>query len=116
MELDGALGALELGPIKQRGAQIDDAGVQTQQLVFETELVARRRAAALRQQLMKDRFVDLPRALPVGVGQRRARRCGGQAQVPQLAFAGRQTAANLTQRLGAAELAEQHGDETVPSK
>ena len=115
MQLDGAFGAPELGPIEQRGAQVDDAGVQTQQLVFETELVARRRAAALRQQLLKDGFVDLPGALPVGVGQRRARRSGGQAQMPRLALAGRQAAADLAQRLGTAELAKQHGDELSPA-
>src|ERR1035441_3382570 len=35
--------------------------------------------------------------------------------MPQLAFTGRQPAANLAQRLGPAQLAEQHGDELSPT-
>src|SRR5271157_4271603 len=35
--------------------------------------------------------------------------------MPQLALTGRQSAANLAQRLGPAQLAEQHGDELSPT-
>ena len=35
--------------------------------------------------------------------------------MPQLAFTGRQSAANFAQRLGASQLAEQHGDELSPT-
>ncbi len=38
-----------------------------------------------------------------------------QAHVPQLALAGRQSATDLTQGLGPAHLAEQHGDELPPT-
>jgi hypothetical protein len=39
-----------------------------------------------------------------------------QAQVSQFAFAGRQSAANLTQGLGPTQLTEQHGDELSPTR
>jgi hypothetical protein len=35
--------------------------------------------------------------------------------MPQLALAGRQSAANLAQRFGPAQLAEQHGNELSPT-
>jgi len=40
MQLDGSLGAAELRPVEDRGAQFDGDGVDRQQLVLEVELVA----------------------------------------------------------------------------
>ncbi len=84
-------------------------------LFLKRNLWPGRHAATLCQQLPEDGFVDLPRTVPVGVGEHRARGSGGQAQMPQLAFAGRQTAADFAQRLGAAEVAKQHGDKLSPA-
>ena len=39
VQLNGALGAPKLRPVKQRHAQVDDVGIEAEQAVFETELV-----------------------------------------------------------------------------
>ena len=49
------------------------------------------------------------------VGEWRELARDSKPSAPRLALAGRQTAADLVQRLGAAELAKQHGDELSPA-
>jgi hypothetical protein len=39
MQLHCSLGAFVLGPVEQAGAQIDAGRIQTQQFIFETELL-----------------------------------------------------------------------------
>ena len=72
----GAFGALKLRPVKHRHAQVDDAGIETEQAVFEPKLVAPggqpELSAALAEQLLKDGFEQLPGPLPVGAGKRGA--------------------------------------------
>ena len=53
--------------------------------------------------------------MSIGVGQRRTGRCF-DAQMSQLALATLQPAFNLSQRVSAAQLAEQHGDKLVPTR
>ena len=53
--------------------------------------------------------------MSIGVGQRRTGRCF-DAQMSQLAPATLQSAFNLSQRVSAAQLAEQHGDKLVPTR
>lgn len=95
VQLHRALGAPVLGPVKDRGAQRDEAGVEREQFVFEAEAMASGHLAAAVQQLIEDALVQLPVAMLVGVGQGGARRGRRQTQMAQLAFAGRQPAANL---------------------
>src|SRR5437870_4197551 len=59
--------------------------------------------------------IELPRAVFVGVRQGRARG-RRDAQVLELALAAAQPAANLPQRMGAPELAEQHRHELPPAR
>ena len=60
VQLDGAFGALKLRPVKHRHAQVDDAGIDTEQAVFEPKLVASggqpELSAALAEQLLEDGF------------------------------------------------------------
>ena len=84
MQLDGALALAILGPVEHGGRQLDDAAIQAHQLVFEAELAATARSRlglALSQQLRKDRLVEFPGAMGVGVGQGRFLRRGADAQV-----------------------------------
>lgn len=51
----------------------------------------------------------------VGIGQGGALARGGQAQMPQLAFAGGQTVADVAQTVDRHQLAEQHGYQLAPA-
>ncbi len=67
------------------------------------------------EQLVKDRFVELPRQVRIGVGERRAIGCKLHAQVLHLAFVSGYAAADLTQALGVTQLKEHYGDELIPA-
>ena len=115
MQLDRPLGAPEVRPVEQRRTQIDDRGIQTHQLVLEPKLPPPlRQGLAACQQFLEHRAIELPGAMRVGVGQRRAAR-RGDAQVLELAFTPAQPATNLSQGMGAAELAEQHRHKLAPA-
>ena len=115
MQLDGAFGAAVLRPVEDRGAQLDQGSVETEQLVLEAEAMASGDFAAAAQQLIEDAAVQLPGTVLVGVGQGGTFGRIGQSQVAQLAFAGSQPAANLAQRLRPSQMAEQHGYELSPT-
>ena len=71
MQLHRAFGTAELGPIIEFQAEINDTGIQTDQLVLESEFRLPRtglRLAAF-QQLKKDSLIKLPRAMLIGIGQ-----------------------------------------------
>src|ERR1017187_5749582 len=74
VQLDGALRLLVLRPVEHAHRQVDDAAVQTHQLVLETELLSPALAAhqflALEQRLFEPRLVQPPRLMLIGVGQR----------------------------------------------
>jgi hypothetical protein len=114
VQLHRAFGALVLGPVEQAGTQIDHGRVDTEQLIAEAEF-ARTVVGPLAapQQLFEHRAVELPRAVRVRIGQRRALR-RLDPQMAQLPLAAGQSAADLPQTLGPAELTEQHGDELIP--
>jgi hypothetical protein len=115
VELDRALGAPELGPVEEGRAQIDHRRVEADQLVLEAELPpALGQGLAPQEQRLEHRPVELPRAMLVGVGQGRAAG-GGDPEVLELAFAAPEAAADLPQRVGAPELAEEHGHELPPA-
>src|SRR5258707_7272188 len=69
---------------------------------------------ALRQQLLKDRLLQLPRPMFVGVGQRGASRSRWQTQGPKFPFTRGQASADFTQRLGVSQLTKKHGNEFTP--
>ena len=115
MQLDRALAAPVLRPVEDRGAELDQRGIEREQLVLEAEAVAAGHLAATPEKLIKDAAIKLPGTMLVGVGQGGARGRVRQSQVAQLAFAGGQPAADLAQRLRPAQMAEQHGHELAPA-
>src|SRR5208282_1453249 len=115
MQLHGTFAAAVVGPVEDAGAEFDQGGVQTQQLVLEAEAMRAGGFAAATQQLIKHGAVQLPGPVFVGIGQGGALGRIGQSQVPQLAFAGGQPAANLAQRLRPPQVTEQHGHELSPA-
>src|ERR1022692_1865316 len=115
MQLHGALGAPVLRPVEDAGAEFDQGGVQAQQSVLEAEAMRTGSFAAAAQQLIKHGAVQLPGPMLVGIGQGGALGRIGQPQVPQLAFAGGQSAANLAQGLRPPQVTEQHGHELSPT-
>ncbi len=115
MQLHGALGAPVLRPVEDAGAEFDQGGVQAQQFVLEAEAMRTGSFAAAAQQLIKHGAVQLPGPMLVGIGQGGALGRIGQPQVPQLAFAGGQSAANLAQGVRPCQVAEQHGHELAPN-
>src|ERR1017187_4282630 len=71
--------------------------------------------AAAAQQLIRQGAVRLPGPMLVGIGQGGALGRIVQPQVPQLAFAGGRSAADLAQRLRPPQVTEQHGHELPPA-
>jgi hypothetical protein len=115
MQFDRAFGVPVLRPIEDRGAELDQGGVEREQLVLEAEAVPLGDFAAAAEQLIKHAAVQLPGAVFVGVSQGGAFGGVGQPEMPQLAFAGGQAAANLAQRLRSPQVTEQHGHELPPT-
>jgi hypothetical protein len=97
----------------------DGGGIQAQQLVLEAEFVFAQTQdlllAKARQSGLEEIFKQRRRPVLVGVGQRRTARRFQDAEMDQFAEAAGQTVADLAQRIGAAELAEQHRDELRPA-
>src|SRR5580704_18263973 len=90
--------------------------IQTQQLVLKAKLLpSAHLPLTLFQQLLKHRLVQLPWPMLVGLGQRRSLRALHHSQVPQLAFASRQTSTDLPQRLRLAQMTEQHRHQLRPT-
>src|SRR5439155_12906307 len=114
----------KLGPIKHRGAEIDHRGIQAEQGILESEFpllprswLAGRQALALGQQLLKDRLLQLPRPMFVGIGQRGASRSRWQTQVRKFPSTRGQPSADFTQGLGLPQWTKKHGKElTQPLK
>ena len=116
MQLDRAFGAPELRPVIHGEAQIDHGRIDADQLVLETELLLPHRLGGdSLEQPVEHLLEKLPRAMRVGVGQRRARR-RFDTQVGEFAFATLQTTFDLAQGMGSAQLAEQHADKLAPAR
>ena len=114
MEFHRPLRATELRPVEERGAEIDDGGIQAQELFLEPELPAPfgHRLAALKQ-LEEDLLVQRPGPMLIGIGQAGALR-GRDPQVAELALAAGQAAADLPEGLRPAQLAKEHGHKLAP--
>ena len=114
MELDRPLRPSELRPVRR--AQVDHRRVQAHQLVLEPERPPTpRQGLTASEERLEHGPIELPRAMGVGIGQRRAGR-RRDAQVFELALTAAQPAADLSQGMGTAELAEEHGDELPPAR
>ncbi len=114
---DGSLGPLNPGPLEHRGTQLDDRRIQSPQRVLAPNPPSRRgrHHLTLGEHLIDERLVQWPRPMSVGLGQRRPGWRSPHAEVNPFAQAGRQAAADLSERLRAPHLATQHGDEMSPA-
>jgi hypothetical protein len=116
VQLDRPFRTPELRPVEQGRAQVNDRRVQTDEFVLEAKLPPTLgQRLAPEQQRLEHGPVELPGPMFVRVGQRRATR-RRDPQVLELALAAAQPAADLPQRVGPAELAEQHRDELPPAR
>src|SRR5512146_2802457 len=69
----------------------------------------------LAEDLIEERLVQSPRAMSIGIRQRRSCRCPSHAEVDELAQGRRQAATDLAERMRAAHLTKQHGDKVIPA-
>ena len=115
MQLDRPLGPPEDSPWERFGAEVDDRGIDTEQLVLEPKLPWARDLATAVEQLVEHRAEQDPGPMFVRIRQRRALRRRAHAELLQLPFAAGQASANLAQRLGFAQVAKQHRDELRPT-
>src|SRR5664280_272879 len=119
VQLDRALGPPEFRPVEHAHRQVDDAPVQTHQLVLETEFLpptlALHQLLALQQRLLEHGLVKLPRSMFIGVGQRGLLGCHRHPQMLQLPLTARQSTTDLAQRMRPAQLAKQHRHELTPT-
>ena len=114
MQLHRPFGAPKHRPGKHVRTQIDDGGIQTEQLVLESERLRAGDLATPRQHLVEHDLIERPGAVGIGVGERRPRR-RRDPEMRELALAARQPAADLAQRMRPPELREQHRHELVPA-
>src|SRR5215831_460741 len=117
VSFDAAFGAAELGPGEQSEAQRD--GGRIQQLVLEAKCVSAGAQVLLvakaRQRGPEQIFEQGGRTVLVGVRQRRSSGCLSDAEMHQPAQTTGHAIADLAQRIGASELAKEHGYELRPA-
>ena len=110
MEFNRSFGPTEFGPVEKSHRKVDGRGIQAAQGVFETKfLLAGHLAATALKQVGKDFLVKLPWAVLIGISQ------GGTAgssdsQVLQFSFATSDASGDFPERMGASELAKEHGE------
>lgn len=110
--LDRAPEAPVFGLVVDRSADLDQGGVERDQLDSKLEAIRPWGRSVAAQRLEKHALVQLP-AKPMFVGASHGGRLGrvGQAQVGPPAGAGGQPTATLAHRFRTRQLTEQHGDE-----
>jgi hypothetical protein len=117
MELCRSFTVVKLSPGKHAYAQLNDAGIQAQQGVLESELalLARAYAPANGEQLAKEPLERLPRPMCIRVCESALCRCRAQSQVIELATRYGKTITYLAKTLGLSELAKQHSNALIPT-
>lgn len=88
VELDGPFRLMIRGPVEKGQAQLDEAGIEAEELVFETELLLPRGDRPhLPEKLVKNRLIELPGSFAVRIGKGRTGRGILDAKMPELAEA-----------------------------
>ena len=118
MELDGALGLAKVSPGEKAQAQVDDRGIEAEELVLEAELPIFTRAFAATevQQQEEGILIKLPGTVGVGIGKGALGWSGAQAKMIELAAGDGQAVADLPEALGLGQLAEKHRDILAPGR
>jgi hypothetical protein len=86
MQFYCSLGLAEACPVEHAQAQINDGGVQAQELILETQFFLGCQALGQGQLIVKQMFEQLPGAPGIGVGQGRTLRTFFEPQMIELAF------------------------------
>jgi hypothetical protein len=117
MKLDGSFGLPKPGPIKHFQAQINRARIHADQFVLEPEfpLSDFDLNPAPVKEFDKDTLIQLPGAVPVGIGQSGMAR-SRNAQMFQLPLTASKPPSNLTEGMSPTQLAEEHGYKLVPTR
>jgi hypothetical protein len=119
VQLNGTLGPPKLRPVEERKRQVNGAGIQAHELIFETELLPDAVSGYCRltfgQELLENGLIKRPRPVRIGIGESGTFRRIRNAQVLEFSFAAGQSPTDLTEAVGSAELAEKHGDELPPA-
>jgi hypothetical protein len=115
MNFDGPFGSPKLGPIKHLQAQINSSRIHADQSVFKPKrFLPSDLDTASFKELKEHLLIQLPGTVFVGIGQ--GRMAGsGNAQMSQLPLAASKASGNLTEGMGAAQLAKQHGHKLAPT-
>ena len=105
------LGCAEVGPRKDRQAQVDGGRIQGVDRIgqVQTKILRRVQLPRLGDQPLGQIRVDAPIARFVGVGQRRAPNRFAQAHVIQLRRLNRQARLDIPQTLPVGQLGKRHG-------
>ncbi len=115
MKLDGSLGVPKLSPIKYLQAQINGGRIHTDQFVFKPKFsLPSDLDTALFKELKENLLIQLPWTVLIRISQAGMTR-SSDTQMFQLTLAAPKTSANLAERMGAAQLAKQHGHELTPT-
>jgi hypothetical protein len=115
MKLDGSFGAPKLGPIKYSQAQINGGRIHADQFVFKPELsLPNNLDTASFKELKENLLIELPWTVLIGISQGGMAR-SSNAQMFQLTLAASKASGNLTEGMGAAQLAKQHGHKLAPT-
>jgi hypothetical protein len=116
MKLDGSFGPSEFGPIKHLHAQINGGRIHTDQFVFKPErFLPNHLHTASFKELKENLLIKLPGAVSIGISQGGMAR-SRDAQMLQLTLATSKPPGNLTQGMGAAQLAKQHSHQLTPTR
>src|ERR1041385_1242617 len=97
MQFDRTFTMTPVRPVKHAQAQLDERAVHADELVFESELLARADGPAFVQQLKKEPLIELPRTVCVSIRKRRAFGFALQSQMLELAFTTFEAVGDLTQ-------------------
>jgi hypothetical protein len=116
MEFNGPFGLTEVGPGKQAQTKVHCGGIETEQLVLETEflLFDGALAAAEVSQMEKNVLIKFPGTVGINIGQCAFGRGGTQSQMTQFTAGYGKSIANLSQTLCLGQLAEKHGHILIP--
>jgi hypothetical protein len=115
MEFDRPFGPSETCPVKQAQAQVDRGGVETDQFVFEPELLfSSDFNPTTFEQLEKNLLIQLPGPMFISIGEGGSA-WGGDSQVFQFALTASQTSGDFSEGMGSAQLTEEHGHKLSPA-
>jgi hypothetical protein len=104
-----------MSPVKETDGEIDDGGIQADEFVFKPELFLPDSLVLEATEKNQEEFlIEGPGAVFVRVGQGGAVR-GGNAQVLQFALTTSEASDDFPERMGSAQMTEEHGDKLAPA-